>query len=104
LHMAWGNPNDKTNYFPLPFYQFEWLRKDVKKVELGGTYYPQVFITVSGLDQQTLSYRRQNLPICGDFDVCSKKGKKPNLFRTPPDHPNFTDRYLRSKQAESPDF
>ena len=34
-HMAWGNPKDKTNYFLLPFYHFEWLRKDVKKVELG---------------------------------------------------------------------
>ncbi|MGI8967308.1 MAG: hypothetical protein ACR2H1_14660 [Limisphaerales bacterium] len=97
-HIAWGDPKDKTNYFPLPFYEFEWLRKDVEKVELGEVHHPQVVIMVSGLDQQILSYQRRNLPICGDFDDCSKKtGNAHPKFYPKPVRPDPMSRYFGTK-------
>ena len=46
--MGWGDPQDKKNYIPLPFYEYEWLRKDIQKVEPGRAY-PMVGVLISGI-------------------------------------------------------
>ncbi len=66
--LGWGNPDDKKNYIPLPFYEFTWLRKDVGVIEPGQVFYPRVRVVVSGLTQEVLTYSRFSLPILGDFD------------------------------------
>lgn len=71
-HLGWGDPEDKTSYLQLPFYEFEWLRKDVKEVKPGEAHHPTIWITLSGLSRSVVSYSRLNLPICGDFDDCAK--------------------------------
>lgn len=66
-HLGWGDPADREKYIPLPFYEFEWLRKDVAEVKPGEVHHPQVKIVVSGLTRTVLIYERLNLPVCGDF-------------------------------------
>ncbi|MEI2722227.1 MAG: hypothetical protein V9H26_01420 [Verrucomicrobiota bacterium] len=76
-HMGWGDPADKRNYIPLPFYEFEWLRKDVGLVQPGEVHHPRVIVVVSGISGQVLSYQRLFLPITGDFEPSLPGGQPP---------------------------
>ncbi len=76
-HMGWGDPADKSNYIPLPFYEFEWLRKDVGVVQPGEVHHPRVILVVSGISRQVLSYQRLFLPVTGDFEPALPSGQPP---------------------------
>lgn len=68
LVWAWGVPSRRI---VLPFYEADWARRDVKlPVEEIETIYPSVFIVISGLESNMVSYSKIQLPFgMGDFDV-----------------------------------
>ncbi|MFM2082253.1 MAG: hypothetical protein RL380_944 [Verrucomicrobiota bacterium] len=57
---VWGN---------LPYYEAIWYRKDVTNRATSGLShsFPQVLVTVSGVDKSLIYYARFNLPINRDF-------------------------------------
>lgn len=65
--VGWGDSQDKKNYIPLPFYEYEWLRKDITEVEPGRAY-PMVGVLISGITQKVIRYERLYLPIIGEFE------------------------------------
>lgn len=68
--VAWGDPQDKKNYLPLPFYEYEWRRIDVQHVEPGMAY-PSINVIVSGITKKIISYDRLYLPVVGEFEPTS---------------------------------
>ena len=76
-HMGWGDPADKATYVALPFYEFQWLRKDVRVVQPGEVHHPRVIVVASGISGQVLSYQRLFLPIRGDFEPALPSGQPP---------------------------
>ncbi|MHB8521500.1 MAG: hypothetical protein ACYDH9_12185 [Limisphaerales bacterium] len=58
----------KTVESPLPFYEYEWVPKDAKKVKPGQVVYPHVDILVAGMTRTVVNYDRLYLPVTGDSD------------------------------------
>lgn len=65
--VGWGDSRDKKAFIPLPFYEYEWLRKDIQEVEPGRAY-PMVGVLISGITQKVIRYGRHQLPVIGEFE------------------------------------
>ncbi len=66
--MSWANKGE-PDYVPLPFYEAQWYRKDVKKAdrEQGLARLPCVRIEVSGITSNLVSYTKAFMPVGSDF-------------------------------------
>jgi hypothetical protein len=80
--ITWGDPSDKTNHILLPFYEFQWIEKNVKEPE-AGVLYPSIHVIVSGITKKVVSYDRLQMPVVTDDGLRKRYSTNSTEIYTP---------------------